>query len=240
MYTTGELAKCCGVSVRTVQYYDTREILTPSGLSEGGRRLYSEEDRKRLEIICFLREAGLSLGSISALLSEADPASVISVLIEQQEQDLRKELSDCQEKLRLLSGIRSSLRDMEGFSVESIGDIARIMKTRQQLKKIRTVMLASAIPFGIMEWTSIFLWIFEGIWWPFALYTALAIPYVVWLFRYYWNHVSYICPQCHSVFKPQKREFFFAKHTFATRRLTCPCCGYQGFCIETADEEETK
>ena len=35
-YTTGEIAKLCGVSVRTVQYYDSRNILVPSELSEGG------------------------------------------------------------------------------------------------------------------------------------------------------------------------------------------------------------
>ena len=57
-YTTGELAKLCGVSVRTVQYYDDRGILKPSELSEGGRRLYSEDDLHRMKIICFLREAG--------------------------------------------------------------------------------------------------------------------------------------------------------------------------------------
>ena len=33
-YTTGEIAKLCGVTVRTVQYYDTRGILIPSELSE--------------------------------------------------------------------------------------------------------------------------------------------------------------------------------------------------------------
>jgi len=38
-YTTGEIAKQAGVSVRTVQYYDTRGILCPSDFSEGGRRL---------------------------------------------------------------------------------------------------------------------------------------------------------------------------------------------------------
>ncbi len=53
-YTTGELAKLCGITVRTVQYYDTRGILIPSELSEGGRRLYSEDDLKRMKIICFL------------------------------------------------------------------------------------------------------------------------------------------------------------------------------------------
>lgn len=38
-YTNGEIARLCGVSVRTVQYYDERGILVPSELSEGGRRL---------------------------------------------------------------------------------------------------------------------------------------------------------------------------------------------------------
>ena len=54
-YTTGEMAKLCGVSVRTVQYYDSRNLLVPSELSEGGRRLYSEDDLRKLKVICFLR-----------------------------------------------------------------------------------------------------------------------------------------------------------------------------------------
>ena len=60
-YTTGEIAKLCGVSVRTVQYYDDRGILIPSELSEGGRRLYSEDNLKRMHIICFLREVGIPI-----------------------------------------------------------------------------------------------------------------------------------------------------------------------------------
>ena len=46
-YTTGEMAKACGVTVRTVQFYDQKGILIPSALSEGGRRLYSEDDLRR-------------------------------------------------------------------------------------------------------------------------------------------------------------------------------------------------
>ncbi len=48
-YTTGELAKLCNVTVRTVQYYDKRGILIPTELSEGGRRLYSESGLQRLK-----------------------------------------------------------------------------------------------------------------------------------------------------------------------------------------------
>ena len=73
-YTTGELAKLCGVTVRTVQYYDTRGILIPSELSEGGRRLYSEDDLKRMKIICFLRELDLPIDAISQILKEEHPS----------------------------------------------------------------------------------------------------------------------------------------------------------------------
>ena len=71
-YTTGEIAKLCGVTVRTVQYYDTRGLLCPSDLTEGGRRLYTEEDVKRLQVICFLRELGLSISVIGELLKEEE------------------------------------------------------------------------------------------------------------------------------------------------------------------------
>lgn len=237
-YTTGEIAKLCGVSVRTMQYYDTRRILIPSELSEGGRRLYSEQDLNKMKIICFLREAGLSLNSISQLLSEENPSSVISILLEQHKNELKTEIAESQKKLNILDDIGKNMKSLESFSLESIGDIAQIMKSKKKLKKVRTVLLATAIPFGIMEWTSIFIWILRGIWWPFAIYTLMAIPYTIWILQYYWKNVSYICPQCHTVFKPNKKEFIFANHTPATRKLTCTCCGHKGFCVETCLEEE--
>lgn len=48
------MAKKSGVSVRTVQYYDSRNILKPSDFSEGGRRLYTDDDLRTLKIICTL------------------------------------------------------------------------------------------------------------------------------------------------------------------------------------------
>lgn len=45
-YTTGELANICGVKKRTVQYYDKEKIVVPSKMSDGGRRIYTEDDLK--------------------------------------------------------------------------------------------------------------------------------------------------------------------------------------------------
>jgi DNA-binding transcriptional MerR regulator len=207
-YTTGEIAKLCGVSVRTVQYYDSRNILVPSELSEGGRRLYSEQDLKRMKIICFLRDAGISINNIGELLSEDDPGSVISVLLEQQEQALREEVSERQEKLAILDGIKKELRGIDNFSVESIGDIAYAMENKKNMQKLHAILLITGIPLGIMQWTSIILWITIGIWWPFAAYLFVAIPYAVWVSNFYFKRVVYICPQCHEVFKPNLTKYY--------------------------------
>ena len=60
VYSTGEIARLCGVSVRTVQFYDGKGLLPPSEISEGGRRLYSKADVEQLRFICMLKTLGLS------------------------------------------------------------------------------------------------------------------------------------------------------------------------------------
>ena len=111
-YTTGEIAKLCSVTVRTVQYYDTRGILVPSELTEGGRRLYSDDDLKKMRIICFLRELGLSIDAIGDLLSEEDPSSVISLILSQQEKALKEEIDEREQKLKKLNELNSGLKSL--------------------------------------------------------------------------------------------------------------------------------
>lgn len=235
-YTTGEIAKLCGVSVRTVQYYDDRGILIPSELSEGGRRLYTDDDLKRLRIICFLREIGLPINSISVLFAEEKPENIISILLEQQEQVLREELSERQAKLELLEGIKRELKTIKSFSVESIGDIAHIMKQKNKLAKMRWTMILTGIPVTALQWAAIILWITNGFWWLFAAWICVAIPGGILVSIYYHKHVAYICPECHEVFSPLFKEMFWAYHTPKTRRLTCPKCNCKRLCVEVYAE----
>ena len=232
-YTTGEMAKLCGVTVRTVQYYDSRGILVPSALSEGGRRLYSEDDLRRMKVICFLREVGLPIDTIGKLLAEEHPEAVIALLLEQQMQTVRAELEEGREKLDKLQTLRRELQNVEVFSVESIGDIAYTMSNKNKMKKIYRTMLLTGIPVTALQWAGILLWIIKGVWWVFALWAAVAIPYGILMSRYYYRRAAYICSQCHTVFKPTFREMFFASHTAKTRKLTCTSCGHRGFCVET-------
>ena len=232
LYTTGEIAKLCGVSVRTVQYYDDRGVLIPCTLSEGGRRLYSEEDLGRMRIICFLREVGLPINSISALFAEEKPESIISLLLDEQEKTLREELAERQAKLELLEDIRRELKAMEYFSVESIGDIAYMMKQKNKLTKMRWTMVLTGIPVTVLELGAIALGIAFGLWWTLAIWAAVAVPWGIAVSKYYFSHVGFICPQCHTIFKPTIKESFWAYHTPRMRRLICPTCGRKGLCVE--------
>ena len=150
-YTTGELARLCGVTVRTVQYYDTRGILIPTELSEGGRRLYTDDDLRRLRIICFLRDMGLPIDAIGQLLAEEEPGRVIELLLEQQEREVRCQLAQSQSRLEKLEELRRQVRQREQFSVESIGDIAYLMERRAQLKRIHTTLLLAGLPMSLLE-----------------------------------------------------------------------------------------
>lgn len=239
-YTTGEIAKLCGVSVRTVQYYDARGVLMPSNLTEGGRRLYSDEDVGKMKIICFLRELDLPLNSIKEIMHEEKSQELISLLLSEQERVLKDEIKQKQAKLSKLEQLQEILKKLKHFSVESIGDVAHIMKSKKELRKVRISMLVAGIIMDIIEIGTLILWIMRGIWWPFAIGMCIVLVIGIWISRFYFKRVDYICPKCHTIFKPSFKQAFFARNTPYTRKLICTACGYHGFCVETCGKEDEK
>ncbi len=58
------------MTVRTLHHYDAIGLLAPSGRTDGGYRLYSDDDVLRLQQILLHRELGLSLEQIRRLLDD--------------------------------------------------------------------------------------------------------------------------------------------------------------------------
>jgi len=232
-YTTGEMAKLCGITVRTVQYYDTRGLLVPADLTDGGRRLYSDDDLYKMKVICFLRDIGLSINAISQLLAEEHPENVIDLLLNQQKEILEEEINQKSNQLKKLELLQKELKSTAKVSVESIGDIAYQMENKKKLRRVRLNMIVAAVPLLAIEIAAIIYAVIIHAWWPILVYLAISVAFAIPFSIYYLNNVSYICPECHTVFKPTFKEAFFANHTPTTRKLTCTNCGHHGFCVET-------
>jgi DNA-binding transcriptional MerR regulator len=99
----GELAKHTGLTVRTLHHYDEIGLLKPSGRSDSGYRLYSRSDVARLHGIQALRQLGLALGDIAAMLDEGGTPP--GLIIEQQIRALDREIarsSELRDQLDLL------------------------------------------------------------------------------------------------------------------------------------------
>jgi len=231
-YTTGEIAKLAGVTVRTVQYYDSRGILMPSDFSEGGRRIYSEDDLRKLRIICFLRDLGIQINRIGEILEADNAENVISVLLEQQLAEVNHELAEKEKQKANIETLQKEMKQYPQFSIEHLDDIANQMKTRKELRRTHATIFGIGLIVNLIEYSTLGYSIITGKWWTFGIAMLILIPLTVWLVKYYYKNVAYICPECHEVFHPNRKEFFWAAHTPTTRKLTCNSCGYKGFCVE--------
>lgn len=237
-YTTGEIAKLCGVSVRTVQYYDSKNILKPSAVTEGGRRLYTEENARKLQTICMLKALGLKLQSIKDILESENPKELLLVLLDEQAKKIKSDIENRQNQLESIKIVQKNICENDLISVNSLEEIVRIANSNKRLKKAHMIMLVIGILMDVLQIAGIAVWIFQGVWLFFAAAMVVSIGFGVLLTAFYYKSTEYICPKCGDQFKPPLKSFLFSAHTPKTRKLKCPKCGTVGFCAETASEEK--
>ena len=68
----GELSRKTGVHIETIRYYEREGILPTPMRSPAGRRIYGDEDVRRLNFIHKCRGLGCTLKEINSLLSLVD------------------------------------------------------------------------------------------------------------------------------------------------------------------------
>ncbi len=237
-YSTGELARLCGVTVRTVQFYDARGLLHPADLSEGGRRLYSESDLRKMRMICALKTLGLSLDAIQGVLASEKPERVLLLLLEEQERRIADEQGTLERQKHAVDTVRETIRTGHMISIESIADMDRMMEEKKKLNRLHIGMLALGMMMSGLQWAGIIIWIVKGIWWPFVACWPFVITIGILMSRMYYKNTLYICPDCGARFRPALKEMFWANHTPKTRLLTCTKCNSHCWCVETYGKAE--
>lgn len=105
--TLGQLCKHVGLARTSVLHYEHLGLLKPSRRSAAGYRLYGEPELERLRTIRRLRDAGLALADISALLTSIGPGRSEhpgpAKLLEQRLLGLCQEVEKIRDQQRLLA-----------------------------------------------------------------------------------------------------------------------------------------
>lgn len=65
----GELASQSGVIVETIRFYERSGLLPPARRLDNGRRVYDQNDVRRLRLVRQCRELGFSTGDIAAFIA---------------------------------------------------------------------------------------------------------------------------------------------------------------------------
>lgn len=80
-YSSGEFAKMAHVTLRTIRYYDSHNILKPSLVTESGARFYTDSDFAKLQQILLFKYIGFSLDDIKEMtIDEPDYHHIIGSL----------------------------------------------------------------------------------------------------------------------------------------------------------------
>lgn len=114
-----EVKKLSNVSVRTLRYYDKINLLKPAAKTEGGHRLYSNTELKKLQQIQFLKTVGFQLKEIHLMLESEEwdwPASLRNQLsyVTAQKDNLSKI------ELHLRELIHGVVMDGEEFKIKKL------------------------------------------------------------------------------------------------------------------------
>jgi DNA-binding transcriptional MerR regulator len=77
-WSIADVARMSGVTSRTLRHYDEIGLLPPAGIASNGHRYYEEADLLRLQQILLMRELGLGLREIQAVLdAQVDQVAVL-------------------------------------------------------------------------------------------------------------------------------------------------------------------
>lgn len=231
-YSTGELAKLCNVTTRTIQYYDRKGILKPQGFTEGKRHVYTEQQRQTLELILLLKDLGCALSDIDMLLKGEGTLKTLNTLLTMKPQEINQQVKQQQAVLNKIKNVQYYVNETSTSPITHLKDIEHVMSKSAEMKSIRRNIWISAGIIGIIQYSSIISAILMKNKWPFLIALPFMIGYGIGVTFYYQQKVAYLCPNCQHIFSPSLWAVIKAKHTATTRRFECPNCHETHYCIE--------
>ena len=138
----GEVAERTGVTQRTLRFYEEKGLLRPPSRMDGGFRLYSENDVKRVERIRKMQDLlGISLAEIKEMVeaesilrelrAQFNPAAELP----EKRQQLERAIEATQAQHQIVRQKIKQMREMESQLEERLRLFDRWMKEIEQMER---------------------------------------------------------------------------------------------------------
>lgn len=131
-FSIGHLAKHANVSVRTIQYYDKINLLSPSAVSEGGRRLYDNNDIAILHQIITLKSFGLSLEEIKQRLMPVNNEQDIVKVLNKQSLLIKEQISKANKLLESIDMLKKDIINSKNIDWARFSKMLKLVKENNE------------------------------------------------------------------------------------------------------------
>lgn len=125
----GEVADQTSLSFRTLRHYEDVGLVTPTGRTDGGFRLYTPKDVGRLMIVRRMKPLGYTLDEMRAVLDVVD-----ALADEPDSEDLQERLSALRQEA---TARRERLASQVGMADEFLAQLAQFSATESPPRPAR-------------------------------------------------------------------------------------------------------
>lgn len=124
-YTIGDLSREFGVTLRTLRFYEDKQLLNPK--RQGPNRLYGRRDRARLKLVLMGKKVGFSLVEIKDMLDLYD-------LKDGQVTQLKVALGKFDKQIALLRQQRSDIEQAIDELTRTMEVVSGMLRNREALE----------------------------------------------------------------------------------------------------------
>lgn len=236
-YTTGRVAELCGVTKRTVQYYDKENIVKPSKISEGGRRLYTDEDLKKFKLVCLYRNLELPLKEIKNILNSDDQYKMLINILAEHQSSIDAQIKNLTELKERLSALLEEIKVNKTMSIANEKELEQLIirkKYHEKIDKMTYLLLGFYVV--ILFLSCIVGSLLGGI----AMYLIIGMNILLLnaLIFFHSAQNAYVCPTCNKKFTISfLRDMFTLNNGKKGKYLECPYCHQKNWLAETFKDE---
>lgn len=132
-YTSGEFAKKAHVSIRTIRYYDQKNLLKPTAHTKGGARRYTDRDFAKLQQILLLKYLGFSLSDIREMTIGSGDQQLLLDSLQIQKRLAEERLEEMKNVITAIDSTRDALKDEGKVDWQKMLDLIHLTSMNQSL-----------------------------------------------------------------------------------------------------------